>query len=337
MSTERTITAALSSFDAALQAGRLAQAYLVVGNVREEGIPFAEEALTRLFCAGLIKPCGTCTACNQIRDHKHVDVVWIEPEKKSRVVGVDRIRDLQQVIYQTSYSGGWKAVVLVNADRIGEEASNAFLKTLEEPPARSLYFLLSDAPQAILSTILSRCQRMILSMEPERLPGPWFQELVEILSEPMAEGVVGRMSRGGQLAGLLDRIKKGVEQEEKSRLSGELESRRGPDEKKVSSKDLKDEEDVLKARVESRFRALRAMVLRGLLFWYRDLLILVCGADTGTLRYPEQADVLSAMAGRLTYAEALANVREIEAMQRRFDRNATADLVLPVGMNGLSA
>ena len=46
---------------------------------------------------------------------------------------------------------------------------------------------------------------------------------------------------------------------------------------------------------------------------------------------------ITGAAGRLTYAEALANVREIEAMQRRFDRNASADLVLPVGMNGLSA
>ena len=52
MSTESTLTGALSSFDAALQAGRLAQAYLVVGNIRDEGLPFAEQALMRLFCGG---------------------------------------------------------------------------------------------------------------------------------------------------------------------------------------------------------------------------------------------------------------------------------------------
>lgn len=335
MPIESTISTALSSFDAALQSGRLAQAYLVVGNVRDEGIPFAEQALARLFCSGMVKPCGTCTACVQIREHKHVDVVWIEPEKKSRVVGVDRIRDLQQVIYQTSYSGGWKAVVLVNADRIGEEASNAFLKTLEEPPPRCLYVLLSDSPQAILSTILSRCQRMILSMEPEQLPEPWFQELLAILSEPLDAGLVSRLCRGGQLAGLLDRIRKVVEQEEKGRLNAEIASRRNPDDKKVSAKDLKDEEDILKARVESRFRALRSMVLRSMLFWYRDILILVCGAGTDQLRHPSQGSVLSVLASRLTYADALANIREIEAMQRRFDRNASADLVMPVGMNGL--
>ena len=336
MTVQSSITTALASFDAALQAGRVAQAYLVVGNVREECLPFAEEALTRLFCDGILKPCGACPACARIREHKHVDVVWIEPEKKSRVVGIDRIRELQQVIYQTSYSGGWKSVVLVNADRLGEEASNAFLKTLEEPPPRSIYFLLTDSPQTILTTILSRCQRIILSTEPERLPEPWFQDLIGILSEPMDDNVIARMFRSGNLGALLGRIKKTVEQEESQRLTGELEARRNPDDKKVSKKDLKDEEDVLKARVEARFRAIRSMVLRSMLFWYRDLLVLVCGVESSRLRYPDQAERLAALSARMTYAEALANVRVVETMQRQYDRNASDDLVLAAGVNGLS-
>ncbi|MEI8122093.1 MAG: DNA polymerase III subunit [bacterium] len=336
MDAQNPITTALASFDAALQAGRLAQAYLVVGNVREEALPFAEEALTRLFCNGILKPCGACPACARIREHKHIDVVWIEPEKKSRVVGIDRIRELQQVIYQTSYSGGWKAVVLVNADRIGEEASNAFLKTLEEPPARSIFFLLTDSPQTILSTILSRCQRIILSTEPERLQEPWFQELIGILSEPMDDTLISRMFRSGNLGALLGRIKKTVEQEEAQRLNEELENRRNPDDKKITKKNLKDEDDVLKARVEARYRAYRSMVLRSMLFWYRDLLVLVCGVEASRLRYPEQADRLAALAARMTYADALANLRVVEVMQRQYDRNTADDLVLPAGVNGLS-
>ena len=336
MGSPSTITSALASFDAALAAGRLAQAYIVVGNVREEGIPFAEEALTRLFCEGIVKPCGACPGCSRIREHKHVDVVWIEPEKRSRTVGIERIRDLQQVIYQTSYSGGWKAIVLVNADRLGEEAANAFLKTLEEPPPRSIYFLITDSPQGMISTILSRCQRIVLSTEPGRLPEPWAQELLEILATPMEDSLMSRLIRGGQYAALLDRIRKSVEQEEKERLGRELEARRNPDDKKVSRKDIKDEEDVLKARTEARFRALRSMVLRSLLFWYRDLLLLVSGAGSEHLRHPEQADLLATQAARLSYATALANLREVEAMQRRFDRNASADLVLSAGMAAMN-
>lgn len=336
MSTESTLTTALSSFDSALQAGRVAQAYLVVGNVREEGMPFAEAALSRLFCSAMIKPCGECPDCARIREHKHVDVVWIEPEKKSRVVGIDRIRELQQRIYQTSYSGGWKAVVLVNAERVGEEASNAFLKTLEEPPPRSIYFLLTDTPQAILSTILSRCQRMILSTEPERLPDPWFDELIGIMSEPMENHLISLMQRSGGLGALLGRIKKTVEQEEMKRLLEELESRRNPDDKKVTKKDQKDEEDVLKARIEARYRAYRSMVMRSMLFWYRDLLVLVCDTGAQVLRYPEQAQTLASLAAGLTYGDALANLRAVETMQRQFDRNTPDDMVLSAGVNGLS-
>ena len=58
MPTESTISTALASFDAAIATGRVAQAYLVIGNVRQEGIPFAEEALLRLFCQGMMMPCG---------------------------------------------------------------------------------------------------------------------------------------------------------------------------------------------------------------------------------------------------------------------------------------
>ncbi len=326
------INQALSSFDAALQVGRVAQAYLVVGNIREEGMPFAEQALMRLFCQGLMKPCGECSACVQIREHRHVDVVWIEPEKKSRVVGIDRIRDLLQVIYQTSYSGGWKAVVLAGADRAGEEASNAFLKTLEEPPPRCIYFLLSDSPQAIMPTILSRCQRIVLSTEAERLPEPWQSELLGILSAPSENSLSGRMGRAKKLDALLANLKKTIEKEETIRFREEQETMRNPDDRKTP----KGDEDVLSARTEARFRGLRSMVLRTMLFWYRDLLVTGCGADAASLRHPEQAGLIADLARRIPYAEALANVRVIEDMQRQYDRNLSSEHIVAAAMNSLT-
>lgn len=334
MTTESPLSTALASFEAALRTGRVAQAYLVVGNLREEAIPFAESALLNLFCKGLVKPCNECAACLQIREHKHVDVVWIEPEKKSRVVGVDRIRDLQRVIYQTSYSGGWKAVVFVGADRIGEEAANAFLKTLEEPPSRCIFLLLTDTPQAILPTILSRCQRLLLSSESELLPEPWRTALIGILTTPLGKGLMGRLVRSSQLEKLLADMRKIVEKEEKARYQEEQEALRNPDDKVKAgkSKDM-----VLDARIEARFRGLRAMVLRAMLFWYRDLLVTVSGAEAGQLRYPEQGGVIASIAQGITYVEALENIRVVEAMQRQFDRSLPNGIVLAGAMNGLSA
>jgi DNA polymerase-3 subunit delta' len=62
----------------------------------------------------------------------------------------------------TSFSGGWKVAVIYGADRMREEAANAFLKTLEEPPAKTMFLLLTDAPEGILPTIASRSQRIDL-------------------------------------------------------------------------------------------------------------------------------------------------------------------------------
>lgn len=334
MPAETPLSAALASFDAALRVGRVAQAYLVIGNLREEALPFAESALLSLFCREMVKPCGDCAGCQQIRDHKHVDVVWIEPEKKSRVVGVDRMRDLQKVIYQTSYSGGWKAVVFVGADRIGEEAANSFLKTLEEPPARCIFFLLTDTPQAIMPTILSRCQRLLLSSESEVLGEPWRGVLIDILATPVGNDLMGRLTRSARLEKLLADIRKTVEREEKARYQEEQELLRNPDEKAKASKAR---DAVLEARAEARFRGLRAMVLRAMLFWYRDLLVMVCKAQAAPLRFPDQVEILSGIARGISYADALANVRAVETMQRQFDRNLPNGLVLTGAVNGMSA
>lgn len=313
------VTKALEAFDAARATGRLAQAYLVVGNVREEGIPFAEGVLGRLYCEGIIKPCGDCPSCVRLKGRRHTDVAWIEPEKKSRTVGIDRIRDLQRLVYQTAVSGNWKVVVLVGADRVGEEAANAFLKTLEEPPPRCLFLLLSDSPQAILPTILSRCQRLVLSTEQEVLPEPWRTQLLEVFSVPLEEGLVARLTRGMLLAQLLDQMKKSVKQAEDDRAEDE---------------DVGDE--TVDARIEARFRGLRSMVVRAILFWYRDLFVMASGAGVDSLRYREQAEALRAKATGLSYRDALRNLQVVEGMQRQFDRNLMQDEVIHAAMNALT-
>jgi DNA polymerase-3 subunit delta' len=316
---ESRVVRALAAFDDALQAGRVAQAYLVVGNVREEGLPFAEGVLGRLLCQGMIKPCGECPACTQVRERAHPDAVWIEPEKKSRTVGIDRIRDLQRLVYQTTFSGSWKAVVVVGADRVGEDASNAFLKTLEEPPPRSLFLLLTDSPQAMMPTILSRCQRLVLSTEPEGLAEPWRTQLTEILATPLEGGLVGRLARCILLGQLLDQMKKSVKEEEDEHAEDE---------------DVEDK--TLDARIEARYRGLRSRVVRAMLFWHRDVLLTVCGTETSLLRYPGQAEVIAAQARGLSYRDAVRNLQVIEGMQRQFDRNVTQDTVLQVAMNALA-
>ena len=166
MSSNAELQAALDAIRHGLAAGRVAHAYLVVGNPRGQAGQFADELLAMLYCSSSgARPCRECPGCRRIVRRSHPDLLWVEPQKKSRTIQKDQVQEIQRHIFQTSLEGGWKAVVLVHAERLNEMAANKLLKTLEEPPARCLFLLLSAKPEFLLPTIVSRCQRVILSGE----------------------------------------------------------------------------------------------------------------------------------------------------------------------------
>ena len=132
--------------------GRMPHAYIVCGSPRGNGIAMAETISAFMLCTDDAKrPCRVCDACLNALAHKHVDAIWIEPEKKSRIISVDAMR--KQIVSweeKGSYAGGWKIAVVLFADRLNDNAANAFLKTLEEPGERTLFLLVTDKPEALL-------------------------------------------------------------------------------------------------------------------------------------------------------------------------------------------
>ena len=92
----------------------------------------------------------------------------VEPESKSRRITVDSIRAAEHPLHLAAPAGTTKFAVIVDADRMGVAAENAFLKTLEEPPRASMLLLLSARPELLLDTILSRCIRIQLHTDPAR-------------------------------------------------------------------------------------------------------------------------------------------------------------------------
>ncbi len=86
----------------------------------------------------------------------------VRPRMKSRRIGVEEIRNLEQTLHLAAPGGACKVGVITEADRMNDQAANAFLKTLEEPPKNTLLLLLTANPQRLLPTILSRCVRLPL-------------------------------------------------------------------------------------------------------------------------------------------------------------------------------
>lgn len=316
-----TVDDAILHLQKAVTNGRLAHGYVVTGPPREEGRELAERALMGMFC-GESEACGVCPDCTRIRGHTHPDVLWVEPQKKSRIISVEQVRHLQQRILQTSFEGGWKVCVVVGADRLGAEGANALLKTLEEPPARSLFLLLTDSPQFLLPTIVSRCQRIDLSVSDRLIDGEWYDCLVEILSDDSGGGgIVAAQARAGRMAAVLKAIRTSVEKDIKDAALREA---------------TEEDDDTLDARVSSRYRETRTGVLRTMLLWFRDILVRAGGGDRTMVRHVQHLDVIDRLVQRIDLRRALRCVRVVEDMDRQLARNIAENQVLAHGFAELS-
>jgi DNA polymerase-3 subunit delta' len=88
---------------------------------------------------------------------EHPDLFHLRPSGKARIITVEKTRELISELHRTSNQGGAKVAIIHEVDRMRKEASNAFLKTLEEPPPDTYLFLLTTRPYSLLPTIRSRC------------------------------------------------------------------------------------------------------------------------------------------------------------------------------------
>ena len=163
------IAEAHSLISSSIARGKAASGYLVCGALQSQCFPLAASVLKELFPGEEAK----------IEAKSHPDIVFLEPEGKSRIITVDAVRDrVVEPMSATSYSGGWKAAVVYGADRMRQEAANAFLKTLEEPPPKTMFLLLTDAPEAILPTIASRSQRIDLPSGDGSIDDPQARDMI---------------------------------------------------------------------------------------------------------------------------------------------------------------
>jgi len=106
--------------------------------------------------AGGRDACRTCTSCRKISRGHHPDVRTVGPEEGASI----KIDQIREVVGQTAYrpfEGRYRVIVIDDADLMGEDAQNALLKTLEEPPPRNVFVLVTARPATLLDTIRSRC------------------------------------------------------------------------------------------------------------------------------------------------------------------------------------
>ena len=318
MSSIDSFTAALDGLKQGYEAGRLAHAYLVVGSPRGNALAFTESFLQFLFCREKNKPCGKCPECGRVKRREHPDILWLQPETKSRKIDIEQIREeLTPRISSTSYGGGWKVGVILYADRLTEGAANAFLKTLEEPPGSSLLLLVTNSVQHLLPTIVSRCQRIILSTGQEE-EGKWQAALLDVLRRGPPQDSIEALVQSGLLKTILNEVKKVVSAEEES--NGDESS--------------EENEEARNARIAARTLEVRTNIVRQLLLWKRDVLMAVVGMGDEVLHFENEILLIREQAKKLNYAQALRQVEAVEGIIRQLERNLPDETVFEVGLRG---
>ena len=259
--------------------------------------------------------CGTCASCGRIARGIHSDVLIIEPGDTG-AIKVDQVRDAIERTGYRPFEGRRRVVVIDEADAMLGEAQNALLKTLEEPPASSMFVLVTARPDMLLATVRSRCQQL-------RFGRLGAEEIADVLAsahgyspaEARAAASVADGSIGQALAGAAAEFVEAREAaaELLQRVAGSGDPRRRLDGAKVlAGAGDRDE-------LRRRLRALASML--------RDLSVIGARAGDHHLANADKAADLRRLSGsfdpgRITTAFAAVD-RAIEAV----DRNASPKIV----------
>ena len=316
-----------------LERERLAHAYLFAGP-RGSGKEATARTLAKaLNCLEKNHDCCSdgireCDSCRRVDEGAHPDVYWVRPESKSRRIQVDQMREFMKAVNLRSSMGGVKVGIIVDADCMNEEASNAFLKTLEEPPAQTVIILLCSEPQRLLPTILSRCLKISFGSVSGRARSPYHAKLLPLLARSSARAeqrIVTSYQLLAEVTGLLQEIR----HETRRRIETEVDLERYEELEPNVRERL---EDQMEARIEGEYRAERERLLEEMYNWFGDVLLCTAGADESLLASPDQAAAVRRVAAGLTYLQACRNLDAVERIRDSFSRSISETLALEVDL-----
>jgi DNA polymerase-3 subunit delta' len=260
-------------------------------------------------------PCGRCRSCVLIGQDKHPDVHVIVPENNR--IKIEMIRDMQRSVALSPVEGRYRICLISRTDLATPSASNALLKTLEEPPTKVILLLTADRAEALLSTIISRCQVVPLRLLPT-------EQIVAALC------ALGLSPEKAQLLGHLSRGRIGwalAASEDQTVLAGR-------------NRVLDEVTQVAEGSHTARFAwaqkwSNRPEQIPGVLeimgSWWRDVLLCASGS-TSAIANIDHSSKLSEWASRYGVAEAQKALRGVQDTAWRIEHNANLRLALEVLM-----
>ena len=299
----------------AAKSGRLSHAYMICGDKGMGKKTFAENAAAALLCERLSEntgfaPCGRCAACKRSLSGNHPDIIKITHAKDS-VLSADEIRDqLVNDIYIKPFYGPYKIYIAADACLMQPEGLNAILKTIEEPPAYAVVFLLADNADMMPDTVKSRCVRLDMEALSDEI----------ITAQLSAKGADAKEARrtAAYCAGNLGLALKIYEDKAYGGLIEYISDILSD----IKGKDAAQLFGIAETLSKYETADIPDMIRR----WYRDVLVLKA-AKGRRLYFTDKEYVLKEQAARLSYEDINNIFTELDEAQMRLKFNVNAKAV----------
>lgn len=298
-----------------IQENKVSHAYIIAGEKGSGKRLLANIFASTLQCEkGSIQPCGTCKSCMQVEGGNQPDIIYVTHEKAS--LGVDDIR--QQVNNDVAikpYSSVRKIYIIPDGEKMTEQAQNALLKTIEEPPEYAVFLLLTENVNTFLPTILSRCVTLQLKPVDAKLIKKFLMERMQIpdylaeLSAAFSQGNVGKAIRYASSEEF-------------------IEMKRDTIHVLTHVDDMKNYEimQFIKKMAENKGDVEDYLDL--MLLWYRDVLMFKVTQDTNGLLFADEISSIRKQAQSKQYEGIEAIIQAIEKAKVRLKANVNFDTAM---------
>lgn len=300
----------------ALSAKKISHAYIINGE-KSSG----KEFIAKVFAMALqceeqgLEPCQKCHACRQALSGNQPDIIRLSHEKPN-TISVDDIRSqINNDVAIKPYSSPYKIYIINEAEKMTQQAQNALLKTLEEPPGYAVILLLTANVNALLPTILSRC--VVLNMKPVADSRVRAYLMEELQVPDYKADVCVAFARGN-----IGKAKALASSEDFENIKNEALSLL----KYIQDMELYEIVAAVKKIGEYKLEINDYFDIMAI--WYRDVLLFKATRDANHLVFREELGALRKCAQRSSYEGIETIIKALDTAKRRLDANVNFDLTM---------
>ena len=300
----------------AITLDKISHAYILNGPEDSGKMMLAEAFAMALQCEGQgERPCLACRSCKQAIDHNQPDIIYVSHEKPN-TIGVDDIRtQVNNDIDIKPYSRRYKVYIIDEAQKMNQQAQNALLKTIEEPPAYAVILLLTTNADSFLPTILSRCITLNLKAVKADVIRSYLMQKYQIpdyQADICAAFSQGNVGKAVKLAASSD--------------FAELKASVLQLMKRLSDIDLYEMTAAVKQIAEYKLTVNDYFDL--MMIWFRDVLYFKATGDVNGLIFKDEVYDIKKQAEKRSYQGIETILKALETAKVRISANVNFDLVI---------